>query len=190
MEAVLRIALLAFVSIIVILVALSFSPEKQVIVPDTDIHLSNAKISLFPDAKRDPNAVWRFEARSLDYNPNTKESELRDIYDGQRIEDGVVDFTLVSNALTIDNRDNIISDEMYIHLIEANWDLDMFAKGGKEVLIDQSLGKFFVPLLEYRGDGIGETVDENVSMKFDLTEFKSGGEGTIGRNSFIDEGQN
>ena len=107
--------------------------------------------------------------------------------DGKRVINNEVDFTLTSDRVTIDQADNLRGELIYVHINDANWDLDMHASEYRQVLIDQNIGKFEVPLLLYRGDGISESRDENVRMNFDLTEFEAGGPGTIGYNGFIDE---
>ncbi len=181
----LRLALVAFTVVIVLLIALAFSPEKVKVFPNTFIELSESKLTLYPSA--DPEATWSFKAQKILYEPDTRESELFDLSDGKRVVNDEVDFTLTSDRVTIDQADNLRGDLIYVHINNANWDLDMHASEYRQVLIDQNVGKFEVPLLLYRGDGISESRDENVRMNFDLTEFEAGGPGTIGHNSFIDE---
>ncbi len=181
----LKLALIAFTVVIGLLIALSFSPEKVKVFPNTFIELSEAKLTLYPSA--DPEATWSFKTQKIIYEPDTRESELIELTDGKRVVDNEVDFTLASEQITIDQADNLRGDLIYVHINNANWDLDMHAKNNRQVLIDQNIGKFEVPLLLYRGDGISESRDENVSMNFDLTQFEAGGPGTIGYNSFTDE---
>ncbi len=181
----LKLALIGFTIVVGLLVALSFSPEKVKVFPNTFIELNEAQLTLYPSA--DPEATWSFKAQKTLYEPDTRESTLFNLSDGKRVVNDEVDFTLNSNKVTIDQADNLRGDLIYVHINNANWDLDMHANEGRQVLIDQNIGKFEVPRLLYRGDGISESRDENVRMNFDLTEFEAGGPGTIGYNSFIDE---
>lgn len=179
-----RLAFLALVATVALLVALSLLPQRERAVPGGTIALSNAQVTLYPQA--DPSAVWNFEAARVNYEPDVGETTLLEIGDAARTVNGEVDFTLASPRLTIDAQENLRGERIRAHLIEANWDLDMQADEGRQVLIDQEQGRFEVPLLDYRGDGIGESRDENVSMTFDLRDFSAGGPDTVGYNRFID----
>ena len=59
----------------------------------------------------------------------------------------------------------------------------MRAKNGQLVLIRQREGVFEVPYLSWVGDG-GNGINENMTISFDLTQFNSGGEGTVGISEF------
>ncbi len=180
----LRLALLALITVVIVLIGLSLLPQETREIPGSDIQLANTALTLYPEA--DPNAVWFFEAASADYQPNARTTTLFNVDEGRRVVGGETDFTLNADELVIDNRDNLRGDEIFVYLIEANWNLHMQADDGRQVLIDQSQGKFEVPLLTYSGDGIGESRDENVRMNFDLTDFEAGGPGTVGYNRFAD----
>lgn len=180
----LRLALFALIAVVVVLVGLSLLPQEVREIPGSEIGLANTALTLYPEA--DPNAVWFFEARSAEYQPNARTTTLFNIGDGRRVVNGETDFTLSANELVIDNRDNLRGDELFVYLLEADWNLHMQAADNRQVLIDQSQGKFEVPLLTYSGDGIGESRDENVRMNFDLTDFEAGGPDSIGYNRFAD----
>lgn len=179
-----RLSLLALGVTVALLVVLSLLPARTRPVPGGTIVLSGAEVTLYPQA--DPAAVWNFAAERVDYQPDTGETVLRDIGDAARTVDGKVDFTLASAQITIDAEENLRGKRIQAHLIEANWDLDMQGADNRQVLIDQAQGRFEVPLLDYQGDGIGESRDQNVSMTFDLTDFSAGGPDTVGYNRFID----
>lgn len=181
----LRLALITFMVVIGLLIGLSFTPEKVKVFPNTFIKLEQARLTLYPSA--DPDATWNFKAREILYEPNSREATLFNLTDGQRIINEKVDFTLHSEEVTIDKFDNLWGDSIYVHLNNANWDLDMHSNKGKQALINQNFGKFEIPLLLYRGDGISESRDENVRMNFDLTDFEAGGPDTVGYNRFTDE---
>ena len=179
-----RLSLLALGVTVALLVVLSLLPARTRPVPGGTIALSGAQVTLYPQA--DPAAVWNFAAERVDYQPDAGETVLRDIGDAARTVDGKVDFTLASERITIDAQENLRGERIQAHLIEANWDLDMQGADDRQVLIDQAQGRFEVPLLDYQGDGIGESRDQNVSMTFDLTDFSAGGPDTVGYNRFID----
>ncbi|MDZ7703493.1 MAG: hypothetical protein U5L04_03295 [Trueperaceae bacterium] len=180
----LRIALFALIAVVAVLVGLSLLPQQTREIPGSEIALANTALTLYPEA--DPDAVWFFEAQNAEYQPNARTTTLYNVDDGRRVVNGDTDFTLSADELIIDNRDNLRSDELFVYLIEADWDLHMQADDARQVLIDQSQGKFEVPLLTYSGDGIGESRDENVRMHFDLTDFEAGGPDTVGYNRFAD----
>lgn len=183
---VLRFALLAMSLLLAGLIGLTLLPRSEQTVPTATITLLSPSLTLYPQA--DANAIWYFDAERAQYDPNARETVLDNIAEGQRVEEGDVDFTLTAAQVTIDRQDNLRSDAMYVHLLDSNWFLDMVAQDNRQVLIDQSRGKFEVPLLTYTGDGIGESRDENVRMNFDLTDFEAGGPDTIGYNTFRDGG--
>ncbi len=180
----LRPALLALSATVALLVTLSLLPQRERTVPGGTIALRGAQVTLYPQA--DPEAVWNFAAERVDYEPDTGESVLYAIADAERTVGGETDFTLASEQITIDAQENLRGQRIQAHLLEANWDLDMQGVGDRQVLIDQVQGRFEVPLLDYRGDGIGESRDQNVSMTFDLKGFSAGGPDTVGYNRFID----
>ncbi len=180
----LRLATIVFTAVVIALLAVSLLPARTRTIPERLIQLGEVNLTLYPQA--DPEAVWSFSAKKVDYLPQSRETTLYDIADSQRVIKGEVDFTLESELLTIDSQENLRGEQMSVHLIEANWDLDMQARDERQVLIDQRRGKFEVPLLLYSGDGIQESRDENVRMNFDLTDFEAGGPSSIGYNRFID----
>jgi len=182
---VLRIALFAMSLLLAGLIGLTLMPRTEQTVPAATITLLSPSLTLYPQA--DAAAVWHFDAEQAQYDPNARETVLETISEGERVENGEVDFTLEADRVTIDRRDNLRSDAMFVHLLDSNWYLDMVAKADRQVLIDQSRGKFEVPQLTYTGDGIGESRDENVRMNFDLTDFEAGGPDTIGYNTFRDD---
>lgn len=180
-----RIALFALALTVAVLVVLSVLPRRSQVTPGGTIELSGAAVTLYPQA--DPQAVWHFEAERVTYEPDVQETTLREIGDAARSVNGKTDFTLASQEITIDAQENLRGRRISAHLLEANWDLDMQGADGRQVLIDQALGRFEVPLLDYSGDGLGESRDPNVSMTFDLTDFSAGGPDTLGYNRFIDQ---
>ncbi|CAN5763743.1 hypothetical protein BH24DEI2_BH24DEI2_02990 [soil metagenome] len=163
------------------LVALALLPKSQRAVPDSTIALSDASVTLFPQA--DPEAVWHFASPEVDYNPDARETVLHDVEDAERTVGSATDFTLQAQEVTIDSDDNLRGEQIFVHLIEEAWDLDMQARDNRLVLINQQQGLFEVPHLSWVGDG-GEGINENMNISFDLTTFDSGGLGTVGKSVF------
>lgn len=185
----LRLSLLGFIVVIALLIGLALLPEKVTVNPDEDIQLAQSRMTLYPE--QDAEAIWRFAADTIRYNPVSRESTLYDLSDGARWLDGAIDFTLDSDEMVIDSQDNIRSDAILVHITDLNWDLYMTARDERPVRIDQNLGKFYAPRYTATGEGLGgENIEENVSLNFDLTEFMAGGPGTVGKNSFVDEVEN
>jgi hypothetical protein len=177
---VLRLAVVVFVGVLGILALLTLMPGQEQVVPDSSIRLESVELNLYPQADRE--ARWRFEAKSVDYQPQSRETVLHDLSDGQRLVGEELDFTLCADEVVIDSRDNLRSQQIFVHLVAENWDMDMRGDGGRPVLIDQESGRFDIPELNYTGEGLGENYARNVRMSFDLTEF----EAEDPRNEFID----
>lgn len=175
----LRLATIILVVVLGGLALVSLLPEREQAQLDSNIRLSGVILNLYPQAD---GARWRFEANAVDYLPNTRESVLYDIEDGQRLVEGEVDFTLCADEAVIDNRDNLRSSQIFVHLVDEKMDMDMRGDGSRQVLIDQSTGSFEIPSLNYTGEGLGENSADNVRMSFDLAEFSAENP----KNQFID----
>lgn len=182
----LKLALTALMTILVVLAGLTILPEREQVVPDERIVLREVRLSLYPQA--DPAAVWHFGADSLSYRPSNRETTLQQIDEGQRLVGGVLDFTIRAEEMVIDAQDNLRGEHILAHLVEANWDLEMQARPGRPVVIDQRAGTFSVPVLLFTGDGLGTNRAENVQMNFDLTDFQASCEGASCYNQFEDGG--
>lgn len=179
----LRLALIALVVVVGALAALTLLPSRQQAVPDALILLSGAQVALYPRA--DPEAVWRFSAPSVTYDPSRRETTLLDIEDGRRTVGGATDFTLVSDRVVIDRSDDLRGERISAHLVEDEIDLLMEAKGDRTVLIDQDTARFEVPRATMSGPDMGASVFEDMRISFDFTDFQAGGPGTVGFAEFI-----
>lgn len=177
----LKYAFIALTTLIVGLIAISLLPERERIIPDSTIELQDARLTLYPQA--DAEAVWNFSAPNVEYDPDLRETTLLNIEDGRRVENGETDFTLESERTVIDSDDNLRSERFNVHLIEEGWDMDMRAKDNQLVLVRQNEGVFEVPDLSWVGDGDSGRY-QRATISFDLTQFDSGGEGTIGYTEF------
>ncbi len=170
---------------VVALLVVALLPQQERTVPGEIIELSGAAVTLYPEA--DPEAVWYFDADTVDYDPALGETTLYDVDDARRTVDDETDFTLQAEEVVIDPEDNLRGERMLVHLVEANWDLTMQAGEERQVLIDQAEGKFEVPILDYTGDGLGQNHAEGVRMNFDLTDYEANCEGAKCQNEFRDQ---
>jgi hypothetical protein len=177
---VLRYAFIALAAVLVLLVVLSLLPQNRAVIPDSTIDLQNATLTLYP--QQDQDAVWHFSSPNLEYNPDSRDTTLYKVQDGERVVDGKTDFTLESEQVTISSDDNIRGDKIIVKLLEENTTLDMQSKGDRQVLINQSSGQFEIPKVTLSGDIRGEY--ENMYISFDLRQFNSGGAGTVGYSEF------
>jgi uncharacterized protein YndB with AHSA1/START domain len=174
---VLKTALLLFAVTIAALAVLAVLPERERALPDQRILLSNAQVTLYPEA--DQQAVWRFEAPEATYDPERGESTLLRIEDGRREVQGEVDFTVASERLLINRRDDLLGELVFAYLMETGECLTMQGSAENPVLIDQRRGMFEVPVLEISGPTWGDdTRLERMRVSFDLEEFDGGGAGT------------
>ena len=180
-----RLALLALGLTVVVLVALSLLPQRKQATPGGTIALSDARVTLYPQA--DPQAVWHFAAEQVDYEPDVQETVLHDIKDAERTVDGKTDFTLASKRLVIDAQENLRGQRLEVYVPDVGWTLDMRAQNGDPVRLDQEQGRFIAPAISIT-DETGENIStsRNLSMNFDLTDVQTGGEGTRNKDSFRD----
>ena len=77
-----RLALLALGVSVAVLVGLSLLPRRAAVTPGGAIRLTGAAVTLYPQA--DPEAVWRFDADRVVYEPSTQETTLQSIADAAR----------------------------------------------------------------------------------------------------------
>ncbi len=181
----LRLTAIALALTVVGLLVVALLPQEERAVPGEVIELSDARVTLYPQA--DPEAVWYFDADSVDYDPVVGETTLYSVDDARRTVDGATDFTLQSDEVVIDTEDNLRGEQMLVHLVEANWDLTMQAGEERQVVIDQAEGKFEVPILDYTGDGLGQNHAENVRMNFNLTDYEALCDSAVCQNEFRDQ---
>lgn len=179
----LRLALVALVVVVGALAALTLLPARRATVPEALISLSGARVSLYPRA--DPDAVWRFSAPSVSYDPSRRETTLVDITDGRRMVGEMTDFTLASDRIVIDRSDDLRGETISAHLVEDEIDLLMESKDERTVLINQSAARFEVPRATMSGPDMGASIFEDMRISFDFTEFEAGGPGTVGYAEFI-----
>lgn len=178
-----RAALLTLVAVVLGLFALTLLPDRRPDLPDATIALSDARVVLMPEA--DPSAVWTFSAPNARFDPDRDTTELFGVEDGERTVDGVVDFTLTSERLVIDRRDDLVAERIDAHLVADGWDVLMEGRGGRNVLVRQDVGRFEVPHVEITGEGIGRSVYQDMRISFDFTDFQAGGPGTVGTSAFV-----
>jgi hypothetical protein len=177
---VLRYAFIALAFVLVLLVVLSLLPQNRAVIPDSTIDLQNAKVVLYP--QQDQDAVWRFSSPTVEYNPDSRDTTLFNVQDGERVENGETDFTLESPQVTISNDDNLRGDKIVVDIANDDITVDMQSKGDTQVVIDQAQAKFIVPYVKLSGEIEGEF--ENFVSDFEIRKFTSGGPGTVGYSQF------
>lgn len=178
----LKTALLLFAVTITVLVVLALLPERQEVLPEQQIRLADAQVTLYPQA--DAEAVWRFAAPRAEYDPQAGESVLYEIDEGRREVGDEVDFTVASEKLTINRQDDIVGDLVFAFLVDTGECLTMRGTGDSQVVIDQQEGVFDVPVMEISGPSWGETRIERMRVSFDLESMEGGGPGTTTRTEF------
>lgn len=169
--------------LLIALFALTLLPDRDTALPDARISLTNAQVLLFPTA--DPTAEWTFVAPNAMFDPDAGTTELFAVEDAHRAVDGVIDFTLRADRLLIDRSDDLIAERIEAHLVADGWDVLMERRDDRNVLVRQETGRFEVPHVEIRGEGIGESIYQDMRITFDFTDFEAGGPGTVGTSSFI-----
>lgn len=178
-----RAALIALAVVVLGLVGISLLPDRRPELPDATIVLDDARVLLLPAA--DPDAVWTFTAPTARFDPDAESTELLGVEDGARTVGDVVDFTLRSGRLVIDRRDDLVAERLEAHLVADGWDVVMEGRAGRNVLVRQDAGRFEVPHVEISGDGIGDSVYQDMRISFDFTDFVAGGPGTVGTSAFV-----
>lgn len=179
----LRLAGAAFAVVMVTLLALALRPGGEPELPDARIRLGDAQVTLHP--RSDPEAHWGFEAPRASFDPDSGETVLTSVEDGERRVGDEVDFTLRSDRLVIDRNDDIRAEEMSVHLVEDDLDVAMQGTPERQVLVDQDAGRFEVPHIELSGEDFGRATYENMRVDFDFTDFQAGGPDTIGYSEFL-----
>ena len=183
----LRLAFTILAVVIAGLFLVSLLPDAQRIIPDSSIKLEAASVTLYP--QEDPEAIWYFASPEVSYNPDTRETTLHTLEDGERSVAGETDFTLESERVTITSDDNLRGEQMLATILydkddpEDDWKLAMAARNGRQILINQRSGKFEIPHVDITGDGATIT-EQNMFIDFALESFESGGEGTVGYSEF------
>ena len=177
----LRWTLVALVGVLVTLVVVAALPDRRADPPDASIRLFDARLTLYPEA--DPDAVWTFAVPEAAFDPSAETTTLFDLREGARRVGEEVDFTLTGDEVVIDRNDDLRGDALQAVLEADGLVLDMEARAGRQVRIDQRAGRFEVPRATITGDGL-DGVYEDMRIAFDFTEFEAGGPGTVGFATF------
>lgn len=181
----LRLAGAAFALVLITLLALALRPGGEPELPDPHIRLHDAQATLHP--RSDSEARWTFASPEATFDPDSGDTVLTRVQDGARRVGDEVDFTLRSERLVIDRNDDIRARDMFVHLVEDELDVTMDGTEERQVLVDQSAGRFEVPHIEIRGDDFGTSTYENMRVDFDFTDFEAGGPDTIGYSELLIE---
>lgn len=144
-------ALLAILGFAVVFVAI---PTGKTVESKTGATLHNVKLTLYPSS--DPDAVWRFAAKTVTNDPINSLTKLTELSEGQRLirpkntkgertGKEVLDATLTTDTLTINGQDDLLTDKAKIKLVKHCADIDLVGKPNNPVMIKQGFG-FFTPL--------------------------------------------
>lgn len=183
----LRLSFIALITVFAILFIVSLLPKTQQKIPDEAIKLADVRLTLYP--QEDPEAVWSFKSPAVEYKPESRETTLYNIKDAARRVNDEVDFRIESDKIIIASDDNIWGERIKAQIIgdkddpDDDFFLNMEAKNGRQVLIDQRQGEFAIPYLQISSEG-SKQIYENVFTDFAIEEFRAGGEGTVGYASF------
>ncbi|HKI59050.1 MAG TPA: hypothetical protein VKA00_07550 [Trueperaceae bacterium] len=178
-----RLALFGLGVVVAALLIVALLPQHRRPAPSSTITLDNADVTLYPQA--DPQAVWTFQSPTVRFDPNLRQTTLLDIQNGKRVVNGKTDFTLASNEIIIDSNDNLRGQHITAHLLSQDVTLDMVARSGRQVLINQQKGQFEVPRVTVTDPNDNNIVFEDMRIGFDFTTFQAGGPGTVGYGTFV-----
>ena len=187
----LRLALIVFGGVIALLFGLTLLPERRRTIPDSSITLSQTNLTLYP--QEDPEAEWFFSTPEAQYNPDTSETLMRSIENGERrlVLEDKTDFTLEAEEIIITGDDNLRSNQMSANMLfdvddpDDDYLLEMQGdpQDGRQIIINQREGVFEIPSVELTGDGVLDR-KQNMRIGFDFEVFESGGEGTGSYSEF------
>jgi hypothetical protein len=158
-----RIALIALGVLLALGVLVSVLPvnNKE---PLGDVRLEGVNLELYPAA--DSDAKWLFKASSVQYSPETRESQVKLEGTGKRILKGKVDLELRASELTIDGNDNLRLQTAMAYIPNGCYVLKLGQATGTPVVIDQNSG-YSAPYAEFNfqnGFQIGDNFTSNFSV--------------------------
>lgn len=131
------------------------------------VQLSGVEMRLYPS--QDPNAVWRFGAKHIRYDPQLRQSVLTELEEGQRWVNGKLDMTLQASSLTIDVNDNLLTTQAKLFLPSLCTSVEMGDKAYPNgVTINQNVG-FSGRKVHYQ-DANTTLTAKSIRANFDLTQ--------------------
>ncbi|NJK44053.1 MAG: hypothetical protein HC933_06980 [Pleurocapsa sp. SU_196_0] len=134
-----RIALIALGVLLALGVLVSVLPvnNKEAL---GDVRLEGVNLELYPAA--DSDAKWLFKASSVQYSPETRESQVKLEGIGRRLVNGKEDLEIKAEELVIDGNDNLRTKYAQVYIPRGCWTVDLRSTNptAQEVVIDQNSG--------------------------------------------------
>ncbi len=136
--------------------------------------LHGVHFNLYP--QQDPEAVWRFQAKEVRFDPSKGENTLGGLEKGERWltrSDGAerLDQTLDAKNLVIDAEDNLSAQEAKVYIPSDCFSLDFKAVGDRPVVINQRSG-YTAPYVRILSPSLNGEFDD-FSAGFDLTNVQT-----------------
>ncbi len=147
---VLRISLLILfgAAILGVFVSLLPNPPRAVL---GEVSLFDVDLELHPQA--DPDALWFFRAKRVNYDSATRESVVTGSSVGERRLRGALDLTLDAKDIVIDSSDNLRLERADIHIIKGCWFISLESRQGQNVFVDQTFG-YRAPFARVKGPNV------------------------------------
>ncbi|GEM48101.1 hypothetical protein [Deinococcus cellulosilyticus] len=124
------------------------------------VKLMEVSMKLYP--QQDPDAVWEFHSKDIQYDPIEGKSVLNGTQTGKRMVKGELDMTVTAPGIEIDRTDNLHMKEAVLNIPKQCTTL----KIQKDVTIDQASG-FSGKQVQYRAANMDMTADA-ITAPFDL----------------------
>jgi hypothetical protein len=170
MPGVLRAALIFLGAILIFGVVFSLVPGGPPLA-SSGATLRDVRLTLYP--QQDPNAEWRFRARTVQVDPEAGENSLGGLERGERwvrAQKGaqagqlVLDLTMQSSALTIDRNDNLKTSAAVLYFPADCLTLTLKGRGQTPIVINQQSG-FSAPYARISSPSINVEYD-NITSDF------------------------
>lgn len=181
MHGVQKVGLYLLLGLLVFSVVFALLPARDQVAAKTGARLQNVQLTLY--AARDPDAVWRFKADTVTNDPVSGTTELRTLNGGKRLlreknKSGqytgreIVDATLATPSLTINNQDDLLTQRARLRLVKECTTIDLLGTEQNPVKIQQGVG-FSAPRTRVNGPAMRARIAD-LQMDFDTTILNSG----------------
>lgn len=176
MRGVLRAALIFLGAVLIFGVVFSLIPSGPPLA-SSGATLQDVRLTLYP--QQDPNAEWRFSARSVQVNPEADENTLGGLERGERwvrAQKGknagqlVLDMTMQASSLKIDGSDNISTRQAVLYFPFDCSTLTLRGRADTPVVINQQNG-FSAPYARLSSPSIKVEYD-NITSDFAFTNTR------------------
>lgn len=176
-----RAALIALVTIVVLSVFLVTRPIPSPATPNRGVRLEKVRLTLYPE--QDPKAHWEFAASQVEQDPGTREAKVTGLDSGERYVEDQLDLRLFAPEVVIDRLDNLRLPYARVEILRGCYTVHLGKPGEVPVIIDQREGfrapsvHITAPSLEVWGkDFRSDFGIESPSWRDPIEKFISGGE--------------